>query len=552
MEDLGKLRKIRKAKRKYLSDVQNDADTLSKSSDPAQEARLRHQLVKLQQRLEDINKVDEAILNILEDEDEIEHEIRDAAQFRDFIYETVVTIELTLKRFENKTMQPKTDATVAPSFSTKIKLPTVALKRFDGDPCKWQTFWESFCSAVHKDESLPDIMKFHHLNSLLEGKAAATIGGLSVSGSTYKEAIKLLESRYGQKDNAIASHMEKLYNLPAVKNTDIKRLRDMFDQMETHVRGLKALGVATEQYDKLLIPLLQPKLPDDIQVEISRKCGSDAWNLKALMDALRIEIEARERCLENVIHGKDSVTKEERRVQRPPPTTAAFYTAERRNIGSTPLLCIFCKGQHKMSACQTVESISARRDILRREGRCYICLKRGHIAASCRSQNRCFKCKGNHHSAICHEQMFGQRKKESETETQSKTPEKTTNLRADTTNSMLLQTAQVLICHPADQKKVIRARAIFDSGSQRSYILEGTKQQLNLPTVAKENVVVNVFGNSHGTAQSLNSVSMIIKNPWGDNSSVVEIDALAVPNICAPVQGQEIDLTQRSFAHLKG
>ena len=153
--------------------------------------------------------------------------------------------------------------------------------------------------------------------------------------------------------------------------------------------------------------------------------------------------------------------------------------------------------------------------------------------------------------AICYEQIFEQRKKEAETETQPKTPEKTTNLRADATNSMLLQTAQVLICHPAGEKKVIRARVVFDSGSQQSYILAGRKQQLNLPTVAKENVVVNVFGNSHGTSQTLSSVSMIVKNPWGDSNSEVEIDAWAVPHICAPVQGQEIDLTQRSFAHLK-
>ena len=96
--------------------------------------------------------------------------------------------------------------------------------------------------------------------------------------------------------------MEKLYNLPAVKTTETKRLRDMFDKIETHVRGLKALGVATEQYDKLLRPLLQPNLPNDIQVDISQKCGSDAWNLKALLGALRTEIEARERCFENVIH----------------------------------------------------------------------------------------------------------------------------------------------------------------------------------------------------------------------------------------------------------
>ena len=85
MENLETLRKIRKTKRKYLSDVQNDADKLLKSSEPAQEERLRHQLAKLRQRLEDINKKDEAILNILEDKDEIKHEIRDAAQFRDFI-----------------------------------------------------------------------------------------------------------------------------------------------------------------------------------------------------------------------------------------------------------------------------------------------------------------------------------------------------------------------------------------------------------------------------------------------------------------------------------
>ena len=54
--------------------------------------------------------------------------------------------------------------------------------------------------------------------------------------------------------------MEKLYNLPAVKITDIKKLRDILDKKETHVRGFKALEVAIQLYDKLLIPLLQPKL----------------------------------------------------------------------------------------------------------------------------------------------------------------------------------------------------------------------------------------------------------------------------------------------------
>ena len=516
-------------------------------------------MVTLKQRLEDICTVDEKILTYLKDEGEIEHEILDTAGFNDSVYGTIVEIELILKDFEQKsqkTTEPKPSSDVKPGYSTKLKLPMVALKRFDGDPCKWQTFWESFNSAVHDDSNMPDIMKFHHLNSLLDGKAATTIAGLSISASTYGEAIKLLKTQYGQKDNVIASHMEKLYNLPPVKGKDIGKLRNMFDSMETHVRGLQALGVETEQYDKLLIPLLQPKFPEEIQVQISRKCGSSAWNLKTLIDALRAEIEARERCLENVIHAKDSNVREERKVPRQLPTTATFYAAEKRNIGTIAFACIFCKGQHKTNECHAVESITARRDILRREGRCYICLKRGHISASCRSRNRCYRCKGKHNLAICQDTNSGKVAKESETRknygTPSSPPEETTNLRAGTRNSMLLQTAQVLICHPEDERNVVRARVIFDSGSQRSYILEDARRKLNLPTVAKENVVVNVFGNSHGTAHSLSSVSMIIKNAYGRDSSKLKIDALAVPHICAPVQGQEIDLTQKTFAYLKG
>ena len=50
--------------------------------------------------------MDEAILNMLEDEGENECVIRHTAQFRDFIYDRIMTTELVLKRFEHKTMQP--------------------------------------------------------------------------------------------------------------------------------------------------------------------------------------------------------------------------------------------------------------------------------------------------------------------------------------------------------------------------------------------------------------------------------------------------------------
>ena len=107
--------------------------------------------------------------------------------------------------------------------------------------------------------------------------------------------------------------------------------------------------------------------------------------MKTLIDVLRTEIDARERCLENIIHVEDSSVREECKVPRQLPTTATFYAAEKRNIGTTAFACIFCKGQHKTNKCHAIASIAARRDILRHEGRdilrlLYLFEKRSHFS----------------------------------------------------------------------------------------------------------------------------------------------------------------------------
>ena len=48
-----------------------------------------------------------------------------------------------------------------------------------------------------------------------------------------------------------------------------------------------------------------------------------------------------------------------------------------------------------------VTSAESRKQILRRKGRCYLCLKSGHLSRNCKSPVKCFKCQGAHHVAIC-------------------------------------------------------------------------------------------------------------------------------------------------------
>ena len=76
----------------------------------------------------------------------------------------------------------------------------------------------------------------------------------------------------------------------------LRRLRLLYDRVEAHVRALQVLGINSESYGKLLIPLLMEKVPPNMRLRISRTVDQPEWDLDVLLDAFDHEIEARERC----------------------------------------------------------------------------------------------------------------------------------------------------------------------------------------------------------------------------------------------------------------
>ena len=93
------------------------------------------------------------------------------------------------------------------------KRPKLNLKRFSGDPLAYQSFWDSFQSAVHNEESLDDIVKFNYLKGQLDGRAALAIEGLALTAANYREAVRLLEERFGDEQMIVGAHMDALFAL---------------------------------------------------------------------------------------------------------------------------------------------------------------------------------------------------------------------------------------------------------------------------------------------------------------------------------------------------
>ena len=176
----------------------------------------------------------------------------------------------------------------------EVKLPKLEIQRFSGDPTKWQTFYDSFKTSVHVS-SLSDVQKFSYLIGYLEGDALNSISGLAPTSQNYTQALDLLQKRFGNPQIIISSHINTLVKLPAIREQDgVNGLRTFYDKINTHIRSLSTLGVASEHYGPMLSSIILEKLPPEIKLLITRNMKEDIWDLTQMLEIFNQELKARE------------------------------------------------------------------------------------------------------------------------------------------------------------------------------------------------------------------------------------------------------------------
>ena len=357
----------------------------------------------------------------------------------------------------------------------------------------------------------------------MTSNAESVVAGLSLTADNYKVAIEILKDRFGKPQLLISNYMDALLKLPSVNSVhETKKLRELYDKIEINIRGLNALGVESQSFGNLLVPIVMEKIASEFRLIVSRKFGSEGtWNLDAFLNALKTELEARERCTAMKTGGPNINTSKFEQYKtrsKQPYSASALYTGSEESIPC----CAFCKKNHKSINCMTVTEPKTRRTMLRRNGRCFVCLKSGHISANCPSRAKCFNCEGRHHVTICEKtnNTVTSRNSGSEGATphRSEPPQDTSGDTGASTmhisnniNSVLLQTAQAFVCRPDNQEIGVNAHMIFDSCSQRSYITSMTREQLKLTTVGKETLLIKTFGDDSASIKECDVVQLCVR-----------------------------------------
>lgn len=571
-------RKTRGGHKAYVSQVLPEAKGYLEAQ-PTAESRLRIAQLKaaLEEQLENLRKLDEEILrNLVEVEgvtdEDIAEEVQIAGNLKGEIKAITSSLTELLTRKPESPLSPQQsppDASgdAATTQNVRVKLPKLEAKRFNGKVEEWQEFWDSYESSIHKNQSLSNVDKFAYLRGLVGGAAKTTIAGLALTTPNYEVAVDLLKSRFGKPVVIERAHVNELLNVAAVfSGRDTAGLRRLYDQIEIHHRGLKALGIDASTYEGIAVPSIVGKLPEVVRLQITRGKNHTEWKMDDLLKELISELELRE---EHCAMNKQERNQNTRRDKEKELNTASALLAKMNDF------CAYCKGGHAHQDCDNVTSVEDRRLLLRKYGRCFICARKGHISRDCNSKIICSICKGKHHVSICYKGGSANRDQFSRTHNgdcndslnsnnagnallahtmgtggsdalQNKQAGTSPTLHVGTVGRVALQTAQAVI---KGDKRNLRVRVLFDAGSHRSFITTKAVQSVGLSEKGKEWIEISTFGQQTKDS-GLKGVYDLQVFPFRGGNGI-KIEAYEVPTI-AQISNEHIEIRKTEYPHLQG
>ena len=415
----------------------------------------------------------------------------------------------------------------------KFKLPYIQFKIFDGNIREWLPFWSQF-NKVHVD---PDIDPADKIQYLLQATAPGSrarqlVESFPAVGGNYEQIVDCLKSRFGREDLQIEVYVRELLKLilsNAISSNKFD-IATLYDRLETQMRALETLGVSSDKSAAMLFPLIESCLPEDIlrvwqrlprnlDFRASQNSVENLEHpkmedkLKGLMLFLQNEVENDQRIklasegfgLKPVASQKESgragVTLKHK-FESGVPTAAGLI-----NVNTLAKKCVFCEGSHESSNCFKAQQFSfeKKKSILSEKAACFACLKLGHQARKCRAQIRCVICNRQHFPLMC---PSLENKRQFQSSQSVKSAERVVQGVADKSESQVsnelfnncndsghvfMQTLRIEVQGVHGKQFV---RALIDTGSQRSYILQSTAKSLGLVSKRKQKIVHCLFGGS--------------------------------------------------------
>ncbi|XP_053395705.1 uncharacterized protein LOC128555912 [Mercenaria mercenaria] len=484
--------------------------------------------------------------------------------------EQLVSLQRDMQRLMEIQLQQQEKLIESQTNKGKVsstKLPKLDLISFSGDKTKWIEFWDSFKCSVHENATLSNSEKFNYLRSKVYGEAQRAISGLTLSDANYEVAVGVLKERFGNEQEVVDVHYNKLINLqPAINKTS--SLRVLLDAVEKHLRSLEVLGQNANQ--DVFVSMIRAKLPEDVLVQLEILSGTKKkWNTFRLRDRLREYIIARERAEKDKEPDKrslnsHSVQKGIRLNESKEPITRSFANSGsahvlaavrkqptmKRNTENYADKCRYCQQKHWSDECNKYRTISERKQQLKDS--CYKCLKTGHQSNECKRNKLCTHCGevNKHHRSLCPKKFkFRETMSHLASEVMEAMDVSEENVLVSSDEMVLMQTALTDIKNP-ETSETQSVRLLLDSGSHRTYITEKLANRLHLKETGEQEIKLVTFGSNSTQRIRTKCANIDVKLK---NGTYISVSVNIVPTISGHLHRSPVSILEtEQFKHVVG
>lgn len=469
--------------------------------------------------IQELNVVFSKIIGLCSKDEDIETYCEEKEEMLETCDEMLANLDTLILNCDESKFETKVQKIVQTkaSDSVEIKLPVLSLPIFSGAIDEWLTFSDLFQAAVGKNDKLSEAQKLQYLKGALRGDAQKIVQSLSITDSNFKIAWNLLSERYFHKRDILSSLIRKFLNIPPLTCESHPQILKLVDSSKEYVRLIESLDVKLENAaDIILMFIIQFKLDPVTRGWWERSVTGD--KIPSLQELLQFLTNHARSLINNSQDFKKNTYK------RVSLVASGFQPR-----------CAYCKGNHLLNKCEAFLNMSVQKRInfVKSKNICLNCLTQFHSKATCRSSNRCLKCKRTHHTLLHYENAVeGSSDPQMRntnysngfsvdakvfTPSSSKIPSGDLNTNCEVMSNSITSCcsdigsgAQVLLCttlvNVTDSfGRVMTCRALLDPGSQASLITNECLERLCL-LKRKTNVIISCLGASNTRTSGVSQI----------------------------------------------
>ncbi|XP_008183743.1 uncharacterized protein LOC103309618 [Acyrthosiphon pisum] len=437
--------------------------------------------------------------------------------------------EATAEASLNKTfIDPKPTATP----STYFPIEKLSIPIFNGNAIEYTSFRNMFDIMVD-NTNMPPVLKFGYLKSRLEGEPLKLIGNLMLTDSNYTLALSQLTARYSNRRVIAEHHLEQIFNAPKAFFGDGNSIRKLLNNIIETTGALQNLSFAVDQWDPILLHLLQKKLDSHLRSQ---------WELlvDTTEDPTVVEFTTflTKYCKSATVTESHHLPKPFKQnktttllTNQPGQQHTAQQTSKNESWGEKQsFTCQVCKVQpgHLLINCPLFKekTPTERHKIIKELNRCFRCFS-AHRVVDCKNPKTCNDCGGKHHTML----HLSNTEKTIAAEPVTFAATATNSVRT----SVLLATATVVV--QTRHGYSVNVRALLDSASQSSFVTERCVHLLGLQRESRDIVVQALAGTQVPVVKGSTTINV---RPVGLENPQFNINALILPRITGPIPSERV------------